>query len=41
MKADDGGGTAGELGEVLSGIWRTFGECDGVDISGKGDDGRG
>ena len=33
------GGTAGDLGEGLSGLWRTFGKCDGVQISGKGDDG--
>ena len=35
------GGTAGELGEGLSGLWRTFVECYGVKISGKGDDGGG
>ena len=39
-KADGGGGTMGDLGEGLSGLWRTFIECDGVQISGEGDDGR-
>ena len=37
-KASGRGGTVGELGEGLSGLWITFGECDGVKISGKGDD---
>ena len=38
-KAVSGGGIEGELGEGLSGLWRTFGKCDGVKVSGKGDDG--
>ena len=29
-----------ELGEGLSGLWRSFRECNGVQISGEGDDGR-
>ena len=35
-----GVGTVGELGEELLGLWQTFGECDVIQISGKGDDGR-
>ena len=38
-KAVSGGGIEGELGEGLSGLWKTFGKCDGVQVSGKGDDG--
>ena len=37
-KEDDRGGTVGDLEEGISGLWRTFEECDGVQISGKGDD---
>ena len=32
-------GIEGELGEGLSGLRITFGKCDGVQVSGKGDDG--
>ena len=39
-KAVSGERIEGELGESLSGLWRTFGKCDGVQVSGKGDDGR-
>ena len=39
-KAISGGGIEGELGEGLSGLLRTFGKCDGVQIYWKGDDGR-
>ena len=38
-KAVSGGEIVGELGEGLSGLWRNFGKCDGVQVSGKGDDG--
>ena len=38
-KAVSGEGVKGELREGLSGLWRTFGKCDGVQVSGKGDDG--
>ena len=38
-KAVDGGGIDIDLGEGLSGLWKTFGKCDGVQVSGKGDDG--
>ena len=38
-KADSGGGTAGEIGEGLSGLWLSFGKCYGVQLSGKDDDG--
>ena len=38
-KADSGGGIEGELGEGLSGLWKTFLKCDDVQISGKSDDG--
>ena len=38
-KAVSGGGIEGELGEGPSGLWRTFGKCDGIQVSGKGDDG--
>ena len=38
-KAVRGGGIGGEPGEGLSGLWRTFGKCDGIQVSGKGDDG--
>ena len=34
------GRTAGELGESLSGLWSSFGKCDGVQVSGKGDGGK-
>ena len=37
--AASGGGTEGDLGEVLSCIWRSFGEFDDVQVSGEGDDG--
>ena len=36
-KAVRGGGILGELREGLSGLWRTFEKCDGVQVSGKGD----
>ena len=38
-KVDSGGGTAGEIVEGLSGLWCSFGECDGVQVSGEGDNG--
>ena len=38
-KADIRGGTVGELGEGLSGLWRSFGEYDGIQVSAEGDDG--
>ena len=38
-KAVSGGIIEGELGEGLSGLWRTFGKCDGVQVYSKGDDG--
>ena len=38
-KVDIGGGTAGEIGEGLSGLWFSFGEYDGVQLSGEGDNG--
>ena len=38
-KAVSGGGIEEELGEGLSGLWRTFGKCDGVQVYIKGDDG--
>ena len=31
-KESNGGGTEGELGGGLSGLWRSFGECDGCSI---------
>ena len=34
------GGIEGDIGEGLSGLSRTFGKCDGVQVSGKGNDGR-
>ena len=37
-KAVSGGGIEGELGEGLSGLWRNFGKCDGVQVSSKGDE---
>ena len=37
-KAVSRGGIEGELGEGLSVLWRTFGKCDGVQVSGKVDD---
>ena len=37
-KTVSGGGIAGEHGEVLLGLWRTFGKCDGVYLSGTCDD---
>ena len=40
-KEEGRGRTVGELREGLSGLWKTFGEFDGVQISGKGDDGGG
>ena len=43
MEANEagGGGTVGDLVEGLSGLWRTFGEYEGVQISGKGANGGG
>ena len=38
-KAFRGGGILGELREGLSGLWRTFEKCDGVQVYSKGDDG--
>ena len=38
-KVDIGGGTAGEIGEVLSGLWCSFEECAGVQVSREGDNG--
>ena len=35
-----GGGSEGELGEGLSGLWRTFGKCDGVQVYRNVGDGR-
>ena len=40
-KEAGGGGTAGDIGEGLSGLWQTFGDCDSIQISGNGDDGGG
>ena len=37
-KAVSGEGIEGKIGEGLSGLWRTFGKCDGVRVSRKGDD---
>ena len=37
-KAVSRGGIEEELGEGLSGQWKTFGKCDGVQVSGKVDD---
>ena len=37
-KAVSGGIIEGELGEGISGLWRTFGKCDCVQVSGKVDD---
>ena len=39
-KEAGGGRVSGEPGEGLSGLWLTIGECDGVKVSEKGDDGR-
>ena len=33
-KEDRGGGTSGELLEGLSGLWRSFGECDVFQVYG-------
>ena len=33
------GGIEVELGEGLSGLWRTIRKCESVQVSGKGDDG--
>ena len=38
-KAVSGGVIEGDLVEGLSGLWITFGKCDYVQVSGKGDDG--
>ena len=38
-KTDGGGGTEGELGEGLSGLWGSFIECDGAQISEEGGEG--
>ena len=39
-KAVSGGRIEIKLGEGLSGLWRTFVKCDGVQVSGKSDDSR-
>ena len=33
-KASGGGGTAGDIGEGISGLWLSFRECDGIQVSG-------
>ena len=38
-KVSGGEGIEVELVEGLSGLWRTFGKCDGIQVSEKGDDG--
>ena len=38
-KVASGRGTVGDLREGLSGLWLSFGEFDGVQVSGEGDDG--
>ena len=37
-KAASVGGNAGDFGEVLSSLWRSFENFDGVQVYGKGDD---
>ena len=38
-KAVSRGGIEEEIREGLSGLWRTFGKCDSVQVSGNSDDG--
>ena len=38
-KVDRGGVTAGDIIEGLSGLWCSFGECGGVQVSGESDNG--